>query len=119
MRSFLNFFCIMVLSKAHSDHFLFLEFHHLSFIGLLIYVDDVLLFGTSLPDFTFIKDKLHSTFAINDLGLMKYFLCLEVAQSKAGIVLSHRKYCVISLITLACSTASPPLPLWNLLRNFN
>jgi hypothetical protein len=104
--------------QAHSDHSLFVKFHQLSFIGLLIYVDDILLFGTSLPDFTFINDRLHSTFGIKDLGLMKYFSCLEVAQSKAGIVLSHRKYCVISLITLACSTASPPLPLWTLLRNF-
>jgi len=41
-----------------------------------------------------IKLILHSHFHIKDLGLLKYFLGIEVAHSDAGISLCHRKYCL-------------------------
>jgi hypothetical protein len=37
---------------------------------------------------------LDSRFKIKDLGSLKYFLGLEVAQSKEGINVSQRKYCL-------------------------
>jgi hypothetical protein len=61
---------------------------------LLIYVDDIILAGTSLEEFQRIKSILDSNFKIKDLGILKYFLGLEVAHSKAGITVSQRKYCL-------------------------
>jgi hypothetical protein len=49
---------------------------------LLIYVDDIILAGTSLEEFQRIKSILDSNFKIKDLGILKYFLGLEVAIPK-------------------------------------
>ncbi|XP_021828884.1 uncharacterized protein LOC110769255 [Prunus avium] len=39
-----------------------------------------------------LKSFLHNQFHIKDLGHLKYFLGLEIARSKTGIVISQRKY---------------------------
>ncbi|KAL5698715.1 hypothetical protein ACHQM5_029711 [Ranunculus cassubicifolius] len=39
-----------------------------------------------------LKSLLHQKFSIKDLGILKYFLGLEVAYSKKGIFLNQRKY---------------------------
>jgi hypothetical protein len=65
-----------------------------SFTVLLVYVDDVILAGNTLSEFTLIKNVLHDAFKIKDIGQLKYFLGLEVAHSTSGISLCQRKYCL-------------------------
>jgi hypothetical protein len=82
------------------------------FTTLSIYVDDVILAGTSLTEFTRIKAILDINFCIKDLGELKYFLGLEVAHSKSGIIISQRKYCLDLLRDsglLGAKPASTPL----------
>ena len=60
---------------------------------LLLYVDDIFLTGNEKH----IKDcnkKLVEEFKMKDLGLMHYFLGLEVWQSPKGIFLNHGRYAV-------------------------
>ena len=80
--------------QASSDHSLFLKSTSSSFTILLVYVDDVILAGSSLEEFTSNKQILHNTFQIKDLGILKYFLGIEVAHSSFGISLRQRKYCL-------------------------
>ena len=80
--------------QASSDHSLFLKTTSSSFTILLVYVDDVILAGNSLEEFTSIKKILHNTFQIKDLGILKYFLGIEVGHSSSGISLYQRKYCL-------------------------
>jgi hypothetical protein len=53
-----------------------------------VYVDDIILAGTSLVEIDRIKLILDNHFKIKDLGTLKYFLGLEVAQSREGITIS-------------------------------
>jgi hypothetical protein len=41
-----------------------------------------------------VKEKLVVDFEIKDLGFMRYFLGMEVARSKNGIVVSQQKYII-------------------------
>lgn len=54
---------------------------------LLVYVDNVILVENSLYEFQAFKEPLHQAFKIKDLGILKYFIGMEVAQSKLGISL--------------------------------
>ena len=81
-------------TQAASNHSLFTKTTSFSFTFLLVYVDDVILAGTSLSEFSFIKNILHTSFQIKDLGQLKYFLGLEVSHSKSGISICQRKYCL-------------------------
>jgi len=80
--------------QATSDHTLFIKSIASSFTALLVYVDDIILAGTSLTEFDELKLALDQTFRIKNLGQLKFFLAIEVARSSKGISLCQRKYCL-------------------------
>ncbi|CAM8898551.1 unnamed protein product [Rhodiola kirilowii] len=77
------------------------------FLILLVYVDDVVITGTSTNFIQQVKDFIHATFKIKDLGLVKYFLGIEVARSESGIYINQRKY-AMDLLTDACMLDCKP-----------
>ena len=62
------------------------------FIGLLVYVDDILIASNSPKSVKAFTAFLDQQFKLKDLGLAKYFLGLELAKSHKGISLCQRKY---------------------------
>ena len=56
--------------QATSDVSLFTKKTPDSFTVLLVYVDDIILAGDSLPEITFIKNALNQAFKIKDLGTL-------------------------------------------------
>lgn len=71
---------------------LYLSGMMLRFIIVLIYVDDILVIG---PDSTLLESfisKLGKVFALKDLGLVTYFLGIEVCYTDQGMHLSQTKY---------------------------
>ncbi|GJZ70384.1 uncharacterized mitochondrial protein-like protein [Tanacetum coccineum] len=62
------------------------------FVAALIYVDDVIMVGNDVKKIQHTKEELDKRFSIKDLGVLKYFLGIEVARTPEGLVLSQRKY---------------------------
>jgi hypothetical protein len=96
-------------TQSSADYSLFTLHNANDFTALLIYVDDIILAGTSLVEFQRIKTVLDSNFKIKDLGIVKYFLGLEVAHSKQGITVSQRKYCLDLLADAGLLGSKPAL----------
>ena len=59
---------------------------------IFLYVDDILITGSILSSISFIKTALHDAFEMIDLGLLKQFLGLEIAQHFDGIMVTQYKY---------------------------
>lgn len=59
---------------------------------MLGYVDDIVIIGNSEQEVDNCKLFLKSKFMIKDLGLLKFFLGIEVLRDKSGLCLSQRKY---------------------------
>ncbi|XP_068486548.1 uncharacterized mitochondrial protein AtMg00810-like [Phaseolus vulgaris] len=78
-----------------------------SFITLLVYVDGKILSGNDKEEIARIQQALNQTFKIKDLGDLRYFLGLEIARSKKGIMVNQRKY-ALELLTDAGLLAYKP-----------
>ncbi|RVW28902.1 Retrovirus-related Pol polyprotein from transposon RE1 [Vitis vinifera] len=61
-------------------------------IYLVVYVDDIVITGSDQDGIQKLKQHLFTHFQTKDLGKLKYFLGIEIAQSSSGVVLSQRKY---------------------------
>ncbi|KAG7578674.1 Integrase catalytic core [Arabidopsis thaliana x Arabidopsis arenosa] len=57
-----------------------------------VYVDDLLVTGSSLSLILDFKKGMASKFEMSDLGLLTYYLGIEVIQHKGGIVLKQSRY---------------------------
>ena len=75
-----------------SDYSLFTYRKGSTQIQILIYVDDLIITGNQAAAVEFFKTYLSSCFKMKDLGLLRYFLGIEVARSTTGMYLSQRKY---------------------------
>lgn len=74
------------------DNSLFSQQRGTSITLLLVYVDDIIITSNDADAIVTLKEYLHATFDIKDLGTLKFFLGMEMARSKAGICLNQRKY---------------------------
>ena len=63
-----------------------------SFIIVAVYVDDVLVTGNNQQEICDLKEFLHTTFQIKDLGHINLFLGLEFNKSDLGMVVHQQKF---------------------------
>lgn len=61
-------------------------------IAVLVYVYGLILARNSSPLIDQTKKFLASSFHMKDLGVLRYFLGIEVNRSAQGIFSSHKKY---------------------------
>ena len=79
---------------------------------MIVYVDDIILSGNDEEELQRLKVRLSQEFEVKDLGSLKYFLGMEVARSRKGIVISQRKY-ILDLLKetgmLGCKPVDTPM----------
>ena len=95
------------LQKSKSDHSVFYRNSSSGIILLVVYVDDIVITGSDPTGISSLKSFLHSQFHTKDLGMLRYFLGVEVMRSKHGILLSQRKY-VIDLLSETVKLGAKP-----------
>ena len=57
---------------------------------LIVHVNDIILTGDDVYEIDHLKKELAKEFEMKDLGLLRYFLGMEVVHSKVGIVVTQR-----------------------------
>lgn len=79
---------------------------------LIVYVDDIIITGNNEAEIERLKNKLATEFEIKDLGLLRYFLGMEVVRNRSGITISQRKY-VLDILKeikmLGCRPVDTPM----------
>eukprot|EP00253_Pinus_taeda_P020737 PITA_20737 len=82
---------------------------HDSLLILVLYVDDLLITGSSASSIATIKRTLHDRFLMTDMGPLHFFLGLEISQDATGIKLSQAKY-ARDLLERFCMNDCTPTP---------
>ncbi|XP_071700361.1 uncharacterized mitochondrial protein AtMg00810-like [Rutidosis leptorrhynchoides] len=95
--------------QSKNDYSLFVKSDDESFVGLLVYVDDIVVTGSHVSEIDKVKKFLSTKFMIKDLGVLKYFLGIEVLKSEQGLCLSQRKYCLDLLAEFGLTGCKPAL----------
>ena len=86
------------MQKSKFDDSVFYRNSRSSIILLVVYVDDIVIIESDSKGILSLKSFLHSQFDTKELGMLRYFLGIEVMRSKHGIFLSQRKY-VLDLLS--------------------
>jgi hypothetical protein len=85
---------------------------HGKILIVCLYVDDMIYTGNL--ELTNFKHSMQCEFEMTDLGIMKYFLGIEVDQSTKIIFVCQKKYVadIIKIFLMEeCNPAKPPIPL--------
>ena len=98
--------------QSNSDHTLFIKKKGGKITCLIIYVDDMIITGDDEAEIAELRKNLFHEFEMKDLGLLKYFLGIEVLRSKKGIFINQKKY-VLDLLAevgmIDCKPVDTPM----------
>ena len=87
--------CLPSLTKfqrCRSDPNMYLQQYDGNLIIIVLYVDELLITGSTVTSISVIKTALHNAFEMSDLGILKQFLGLEIEQNIDGIMVTQYKY---------------------------
>ncbi|XP_074271153.1 uncharacterized protein LOC141595079 [Silene latifolia] len=79
-------------TQSLADYSLFTMNKSGIFLGLLVYVDDMIIVSNNSKASDNLKQFLDAKFGIKDHGRLKFFLGIEVAHGESGLFLCQRKY---------------------------
>ena len=70
----------------------YIQKYYGNLIIIVLYVDELLITGSTITSILVIKTTLHNAFEMSDLGRLKRFLGIEIEQNYDGIMVTQSKY---------------------------
>ena len=83
------FLLLQNFQRCRSDPNVYIQKYDGNFIIIVLYVDDLLITGSTVSSISVIKTALHNAFEMSDLGLLKQFLGLEIEKNIDGIMVNQ------------------------------
>lgn len=96
-------------SHSYSDYSLFTYAQNPVRLSVLVYVDDLVVVGNDSKAVTDLKLYFGWCFNMKYLGVLKYFLAIEVSQISKGTFLCQRKYVLDIVAETGLLGAKPAL----------
>lgn len=100
------------LKKSNADHSYFYKHDNGIYLGIIIYVDDILIARNQSSLVQQLKDHLGKHFHFKDFGPPKYFLGLKINKTDTRIFICQRKY-ILDLLQdtslTGCKPCSTPM----------
>jgi ATP-binding cassette subfamily B (MDR/TAP) protein 1 len=108
-KKFDNFMCSLGYTRCQADHCCYVKYFDNSYIILLLYVDDMLIAGSSIEEIDKLKQQLSKQFEMKDLGAAKQILGMIIIRDKdKGILkLSQIEYVKKVLNRFSMDNAKP------------
>ena len=100
--------------KSPSEPSQYVKTRGANFLMVCLYVDDLIYAGTNHDMVQSFKEAMMKEYEMTDLGLMKYFLGIQVKQTKGGIFITQEKYIhdlLKKFILESCKPVSTPMAL--------
>nr|KYP60202.1 hypothetical protein KK1_015653 [Cajanus cajan] len=103
----------MGFHSTKNDTSLFVRFSKTTTLMILIYVNDIIITGSSKEEIRSVISFFHDMFSLKDLGSLHYFLGVEVTNTKKGnLLLTQTKYLKEILYKASMSDSMPqPTPM--------
>jgi hypothetical protein len=107
-----QYFVTIGFQTSHANFSLYVKKTNHGIVVIVIYVDDLIITGDNDANIFDLKKLLKQKFEMKDLGELRYFLYIEVIQSRKGIWLLQRQYALNKLFEygmMGCKPISIPL----------
>lgn len=83
---------VFSFKQCHFYCLIFVKFNVIRVVILVIYMNDILVINNNISSIVEIKNYMKKKFYTKDLGQLRYFLDIEVAKNKQGLIFSRCKY---------------------------
>lgn len=87
--------------QSQVDHTLFVKQTQKGTTTVIVYIDDIVITGDYVGELEKLKSHFSSEFEVKHLRVLRYIIGIEVARSRKGIFISHRK-AILDLLNETC-----------------
>ena len=106
-----SFFLASQFTRCHSNPTIYIQHRGGDLLIHVLYVDDLIIIGSLVSMIQGVQKSLRENFEMLDLGLLHYFLGLQVVQSSDGIPILQQKYALDMLRRFSMLNYKPaPMP---------
>jgi hypothetical protein len=98
--------------RTPSEHAIYVRWNGNVQLVVGVYVDDLIIIGSDCDNIMSFKEEMAAAFKMSDIGLLHYYLGIEVKQSASGILLSQGAYMMKILKSsdmTGCNTCHVPM----------